>query len=212
MVFYLVLVSTDPVPWPMALTYFKRFRMEIPLFGRDFSRELSSQYRFVQWNQELIEAHAEVKYHCFRNSIDAEVFPCFGDYPGCLRLMTEISRKFGFLPEATWLLAHVSASGNVLEYCGTVQGIRDRSGFGAIQNLGITDEHRGLGLGTTLLFKALEGFRQAGLQRVCLEVTADNSRAVRLYKRLGFVKVKTLYKVSDKPLAVCEPQGYRVGL
>jgi ribosomal protein S18 acetylase RimI-like enzyme len=30
-----------------------------------------------------------------------------------------------------------------------------------------------------------------------LEVTADNCRAVRLYQRLGFRRVRTVYKVSD---------------
>ncbi len=184
----------------MSLTYYKRFRMEIPLLGRDFDRALPLGYRLIPWRDDLIEAHADVKYQCFQKEIDAEVFPCLGEFPGCLKLMTEISRKPGFLSEATWLLANVSQTGHVIEYCGTVQGIRDRTGFGAIQNLGVTFDHRHLGLGTTLLFRALEGFRRVGLQRVYLEVTAQNDRAVMLYKRLGFVKAKTLYKVVQKPV------------
>ena len=44
------------------------------------------------------------KYLSFHSEIDANVFPCLGEYDGCVRLMQEISRKDGFLPEATWLV------------------------------------------------------------------------------------------------------------
>jgi ribosomal protein S18 acetylase RimI-like enzyme len=68
---------------------------------------------------------------------------------------------------------------------------------GAIQNIGVTPKHRGLGLGTVLLWHALAGFRQAGIERVFLEVTAQNSGACRLYERLGFRRIKIVYKASD---------------
>ena len=58
-----------------------------------------------------------------------------------------------------------------------MQGIRDVGGLGAIQNLGIAPEHRNGGLGTILLFHALQGFRRAGIGRVYLEVTAQNEGA-----------------------------------
>ncbi|MBL8827867.1 MAG: GNAT family N-acetyltransferase, partial [Planctomycetaceae bacterium] len=80
-----------------------------------------------------------------------------------------------------------------------VQGIRDRTGFGAIQNLGVTPEFRGHGLGSSLLLKALEGFHRAGLQRAFLEVTAQNEGAIRLYRRLGFHKARTVYKAVEQP-------------
>ena len=102
------------------------------------------------------------------------------------------------MPEATWLAVTVGEDGKAgWSPCGTVQGIRDRFGFGAIQNLGITPPHRNRGLGTVLLFRALRGFWQAGLRRVYLEVTADNEGAVRLYRRHGFRVMKTLYKAAE---------------
>jgi GNAT superfamily N-acetyltransferase len=180
----------------MALSYFKRYRMEIDLVGRPLSAEPPPGFRLVSWDESLVEVHAETKYHSFREEIDANVFPCLGDYAGCLRLMSEICQKPGFLPGATWLLAHVSDMG-VTEYCGTIQGIQDRTRTGAIQNLGITPEYRGRGLGTCLMYAALEGFRRAGLRRAFLEVTAQNEGAIRLYRRLGFAKAKTVYKVTE---------------
>ena len=78
-----------------------------------------------------------------------------------------------------------------------MQGIRDASGLGAIQNLGVAPEHRNGGLGTILLFYALQGFQQVGIRRVYLEVTAHNDGALRLYRRVGFVTVKTVYKAVE---------------
>ena len=197
-------------PAIMGLTYFKRFRMEIDLRGRDFSSpQLPAGFSFVAWDRTRLEAHAEAKFHSFREEIDSNVFPCLGDYAGCMHLMEEIAAKPGFLPGATWLVVSTtndnsqqnSADGLVLHspphQCGTVQGVIDRSGMGAIQNLGVVPEYRGIGLGKALMQKALAGFQEAGLSRAFLEVTAQNSSAVQLYKQLGFARSRTVYKVSE---------------
>ncbi len=182
----------------MGLTYFKRFRMEIDLTGRKLtSLVLPQGYRLLAWDDSLLEPHAEAKYHSFRSEIDANVFPCLGDWAGCHRLMHEICGKQGFLPGATWLIAHYSTRDGSTEYCGTIQGIRDYAGLGAIQNLGVTPEHRGRQLGSCLLIKALEGFQKAGLRRAFLEVTAQNEGAIRLYQRMGFGKARTVYKAVE---------------
>lgn len=202
----------------MVLTYFKRFRMEIDLDGIDLGEpRLPPGYRLHAWHTGLLAAHAEAKYLSFRTEIDANVFPCLGDLDGCLRLMNEISRKDGFLAEATWLVAYEAPARSASryggpgrwacergggEYCGTIQGIRDRSGMGAVQNLGITPEHRGRGLGTSLMLKSLQGFRSAGLRRAFLEVTAQNDGAIKLYRRMGFCKARTVYKAVE--VAPCE--------
>ncbi len=182
----------------MGLTYFKRYRMEIDLTGRELPpARLPEGYHWIEWAPEYRDIHAETKYLSFRTEIDANVFPCLGALDGCLRLMTEISRKTGFLPEATWLIGCRFHASDPFEYCGTIQGIRDRGGLGAIQNLGVVPEHRGRGLGTALLVKALHGFRQVGLRRALLEATAQNEAAIRLYERLGFTKVRTVYKAVE---------------
>jgi GNAT superfamily N-acetyltransferase len=143
------------------------------------------------WDDSLIEAHAEVKFASFQGEIDSSVFPSLADRNGCYYLMNEIRKKQGFLPEATWLVSGPDGP------CGTVQGLRDRIGLGAIQNLGVTPAYRGRGLGAALLLKALAGFRAAGIDYAYLEVTAQNDGAVRLYRRLGFRCRKTIYKAVD---------------
>ena len=175
----------------MAITYYKRFRMEIDLDRAVTSAVLPEPFLWVPWEDSLLEHHAEVKYRCFVGEVDAYVFPCLGDRHGCRRLMSEIRRKGGFLPEATWLIAGPEG------YVGTVQGVRDSSGVGAIQNVGVIPGCRGLGLGKALVRRALAGFYQAGLRRAYLEVTAENASAVQLYREVGFRRVKTLYKAVD---------------
>ena len=174
------------------LTYFKRFQMQADLLAPISPLEsLVPGYTWAAWDDRLLEAHAEVKFQCFKDEIDGVVFPNLSCRDGCLRLMREIREKRGFLPGATWLVCHGD------EFCGTVQGVSDRHGGGMIQNLGIVPSHRGRGLGTALLLQALHGFRRAGLQRAILEVTAQNGGAIRLYRRFGFRSRKTLYKVLD---------------
>ena len=177
------------------ISYFKRYRMELEVWAAPLGPvALPQGYFWVSWQECLLEDHADVLYNAFFGTIDAVVFPSFSDRQGCGRLMTEIRQKRGFLPECTWLIR--SPDG----YCGSVQGRRDR-GMGGIQNVGVTRAHGGRGLGTALVLQALAGFRRAGFGKVYLEVTASNDRAVRLYRRLGFLRRKTLYRAVPAEVA-----------
>jgi ribosomal protein S18 acetylase RimI-like enzyme len=184
-----------------SISYFKRFKMEIELYDAPAAPSLPAGYYLVPWDDSLLELHAEVLFRCFHEEIDGVVFPSLGNRQGCLHLMSEIRRKPGFVAEATWLLA--SPAG----YCGTVQGVRERTGLGAIQNLGIVAAERMRGLGSALMLQALHGFRRAGLGRAFLEVTAQNDAAVRLYRKLGFRRRKTLYKAVETIRVAPQPQS-----
>jgi ribosomal protein S18 acetylase RimI-like enzyme len=174
------------------VTYFKRFRMELDLLVvLPPVPALPPGYTWVGWHDDLLEEHARVKFASFCAEIDGVVFPNLSCQDGCLRLMRDIRQRPGFCPEATWLIARGS------EPLGTVQGVSDKHGCGAIQNLGIVPGQRGYGLGTALLLQALYGFRRAGLARAMLEVTAQNAGAIRLYRRMGFRFRKTIYKMVE---------------
>lgn len=182
----------------MGLTYFKRLLMEIELSEPLFDAAgLPPGFALVAWDESLLEAHADVKYRCFHEEIDAHVFPSLGYPEGCRRLMRDITHGEGFLSQATWLLACSNPLSRRVEYCGTVQGIRNGAGKGSVQNFGVVPAYRGQGLGTVLLRRCLDGFREAGVSRVTLEVTSRNQDAQRLYERLGFRRVRTLYKTAE---------------
>jgi GNAT superfamily N-acetyltransferase len=181
---------------PPQLLYFKRFRMEIDLTEPPALPRLPAGYSWAAWDPSLAEAHAEVKFHSFAGEVDAIVFPNLGSRAGCRHLMNDIAHRPGFEPRATWLINCTSGP------CATVQGVRERNGMGAIQNVGVAPLHRDQGLGSALLLQALHGFRQAGLPRAFLEVTAQNDGAIRLYRRLGFRCRKTIYKAVDAGAAL----------
>ncbi|MFW6171502.1 MAG: GNAT family N-acetyltransferase [Planctomycetota bacterium] len=182
----------------MGLTYFKRYRLEISLMRPLFDgRPLPAGYSLISWHPSLLDSHAEAKYRSFCHELDANVFPCLGERAGCRGLMAEITRRKNFVAEATWLLSYQDVGRKKPEYCGTVQGLRTSQGYGAVQNLGVTPLHRSRGLGTVLLYHALNGFQSVGLRHAYLEVTAQNTAAIRLYVALGFRYVKTVYKAVE---------------
>ncbi|MEM9658137.1 MAG: N-acetyltransferase [Planctomycetota bacterium] len=182
--------------------YYKRYRMELDLRGwRRPALAVRPEYRLTPWSPELVYEHAEVKYLSFRDTVDSVVFPCLGELTTCLRLMQEIRDRSGFLPEATWLAVHVGGDGSLREPCGTIQAIRAARGRANIQNIGVTPSHRGRGIGAGLILAACAGLQQVGVSKALLEVTAENELAVRLYRRLGFRVVRTLYKAVDPTIS-----------
>ncbi len=182
-------------------TYFKRYRMERDLRPAPPAAQLPPGFWWLPWHDSLLEVHAEVKLLCFQHHLDSVVFPSLGHSAGCRELMHVIRNRLGFCPTATWLIVseagseHSPAAGCV----GTVQGVIDECGRGAIQNLGVVPECRGKGLGRALLLQALAGFSELGIQRALLEVTARNEPAVRMYRSVGFRSDKTLYRAVDVP-------------
>ncbi len=179
-------------------SHFKRYRMERPLAGLPEPVLLPPGYWPVSWHDLLQHIHADVKYQCFRDDLDGRLFPNLADRLGCRGLMASIRGRAGFCPEATWLMAGPDG------YCGTVQGVREAKGTGAIQNLGVVPEHRGRGLGPALLILALRGFARAGARRCALEVTAQNLPALEMYHRCGFRRTRAFYRPLPR---VAQPLG-----
>ena len=193
----------------MKLTYFKRYRMELDLRHPRPPAELPAGFYWLPWNDALEHVHAEVKFLCFHQELDAAVFPSLGHRAGCRELMSAIRTRSGFCPAATWLAA--GRDGCVA----TVQGVIDEQGFGGIQNLGVIPGYRGKGIGKALLLRSLAGFVAAGTRRAYLEVTARNEPAVRMYREIGFRCYKTVYRSAALPVpdaAPAEPAPVGLGL
>jgi ribosomal protein S18 acetylase RimI-like enzyme len=181
----------------MGLTYFKRYRMEFDLSDSvPPSGPVPEGYEFVPYSADLVREHALAKYQSFRQELDANVFPCLGRRDGCLRLMREITSRATFIPEATWLCRFRDRQSGRATAVGTIQGIQIDD-WGAVQNVGIDPSHRSHGLGSILLARAGHGFQRAGLRKMHLEVTTDNTAAIRLYQRLGFRTARVVYKAAE---------------
>jgi ribosomal protein S18 acetylase RimI-like enzyme len=207
--------------------YFKRHRMELDLRHSRPPAELPPGYYWLPWEAGVVDLHAQVKFQCFIDEMDARVFPSLSSLAGCRDLMAAIATRAGFCPGATWLVAGKALDrqspeshgvkgvplGLTSDVCvATVQGLLDSQRYGGIQNLGVISDYRGMGIGWAILLKALEGFAATGVRRVFLEVTAKNELAVRMYRRLGFRSFKTIYReveVEDNPEPTRAPHETR---
>lgn len=157
-----------------------RVRMELELPGTLPAPRLPDGFYWVPWDDRLLSLHAEVHFQAFADCIDRRLFSSFNDRAACWYLLNELRRAPSFLPEASWLIGHPTGC------CATIQCSRDGH-FGSVQNVGVLPRFRGRGLGEAILLQALWCFREQGLTAACLEVTAENTAACRLYERLGFV-------------------------
>lgn len=187
----------NPKRFRVGTTYYKRLRMELDLHQTVVPEPvLPDGYEWAVWNwhPDFVDRHAWAKSLSFHEEVDSRVFPCLASYAGCRRLMSEIIVTDTFLPAASWLLVCVNSIGGPPEDCGTIQGIVNPGSLGAIQNVGVSPAHRGLGLGRALVLKSLRGFCEARMTRVYLDVTAQNHPAVKLYRSIGFRTVETSYK------------------
>ncbi|MEY3561237.1 MAG: tRNA ((37)-N6)-threonylcarbamoyltransferase complex transferase subunit TsaD [Actinomycetota bacterium] len=76
-----------------------------------------------------------------------------------------------------------------------------------IQTIGIAESSRGKGLGLQLMDALLTQAKRLGSERVMLEVRADNSVAISLYRKLGFEQIdirKRYYQPDDVDALIME--------
>lgn len=178
----------------MSVDYFKRWKLELDLRRELPAPALPEGFAWVAWTPSLCRAHAWVKYQSFREEMDSQVFLSLSTLGGCRRLMEDIAAHHGFVASATWLIRF---EGNDIRgpiAVATIQGIEIGGRNGSIQNVGVLQEFRGMGLGRALMLKSLQGFQAAGCRTATLEVTARNSAAVELYRTLGFRLIRTTYR------------------
>jgi ribosomal-protein-alanine N-acetyltransferase len=60
---------------------------------------------------------------------------------------------------------------------------------GDIQTIAVSEDHRGQGVGRTLLLDLMDEARRRGVRELFLEVRADNPAAIALYKSVGFREI-----------------------
>ena len=160
--------------------YFERIVMEVDLAWLALPYEPPHGTRLVPWSSSQKEAHADVMARSFVGAPDARLFRRLGAKQGCRAVMQEIAQHLGFSKLATWTIEDETGP------IGCIQGVRRDWKVGMIQNVAVTPERRGQGVGLALVSAACHGFRREGLRFAILEVTADNEAAIGLYRRLGF--------------------------
>jgi RimJ/RimL family protein N-acetyltransferase len=101
--------------------------------------------------------------------------------------------------ERDWIRRHVDGpanalliaemSGHIIGMLAVESGERKRLAHRAILHMSVSHEWRGRGVGTALLETAVEWAKKhPAIEKLCLAVIATNSRAIALYRKLGFIE------------------------
>ena len=70
----------------------------------------------------------------------------------------------------------------------TIQrGMYRKTRHTASLGIAVKSRHRGKGLGTVMIKRAIEWFRMNDIKKLNLEVFSSNESAIRLYEKIGFV-------------------------
>lgn len=187
------------------IRYVKRVEMELDLTRGELpSPTLPDGFFWTAWNPVFIPTHAQILHAAFCNDLDGHVFPTYRQYEACEHLIRASSSAKSFAPEGTWLIGREesdatfsgAAVGRPITFCAAIQGVRPSKRLGQVQNVSTLPQFRRHGLGRALVLKALHGFREKGRTKATLEVTAENTGAVRLYSSLGFEPKRIFYSES----------------
>jgi RimJ/RimL family protein N-acetyltransferase len=108
-----------------------------------------------------------------------------GEFTFTLEEEREIIKNKSQDPHSLWLTAEINGR---LVASWSVGGIGNRKRFQHRASMGITilKEYWGLGLGSILMREGIAWCRKSGLEQIELDVVADNTRAIALYKKAGF--------------------------
>jgi len=140
---------------------------------------------FRRWSEQDYQAAASVITAAYRGHIDSEINDQYRSTAGSLRFLNNIVRFPGcgvFDPAASFVAVH-RATRLVI---GLILCSRVKEDVGHITQVCVLPEYRGKGVGEELLALNMDELRRRKFAMLSLTVTEANSRAVDLYKRLGY--------------------------
>jgi ribosomal protein S18 acetylase RimI-like enzyme len=176
------------------LRQFMTFRLaESPASGGSFASHPGSRWPvgprgdfiFKPWERKYDRDAAHLLHDVYRNHIDAAVNDQYCSLEGTMRLVESIVRHRGcgdYLPQASIAAIHVPSR----KLAGILGLTAVRPGTAHIPQIAVAAGYQGIGLGSAMARTAFEKLARSGFAEVSLTVTALNSRAVRLYERMGF--------------------------
>jgi len=154
--------------------------------GAVSSPAIGGQFEIRPWSEQEYQAAAAVITAAYRGHVDADINDQYRTLSGSLRFLNNIVRFPGcgtFDPHASFLVFQKSTRTLIgLVLCSQV-----RPDVGHVTQVCILPEYRSSGLGEALLSATTNNLRQRNFHSISLTVTEANSRAIALYKRLGFV-------------------------
>ncbi len=145
----------------------------------------AGDFRFRPWKRRYDRDAAQLLHQAYQNHIDAAINDQYRSATGTRRLIESIIHQRGcgdFLESASTAAIHQSTG----KLAGILGLTAVRPGTAHIPQVAVSTAFQGLGLGTAMLQSSFQRLQREEFSEVSLTVTGLNSRAVRLYERLGF--------------------------
>jgi ribosomal protein S18 acetylase RimI-like enzyme len=168
---------------------FPRLFMELPLATAreacDAPLPAMPDIEIRNWAEADFQSAAHLITAAYLGHIDSEINDQYRTVGGSLRFLNNIVRfpGCGVFDPASSLVAVSRATGAIV---GLLLCSRVRDDVGHVTQVCLLPEHRGRGLGKTLMMHCCRQLRRRNFAELSLTVTQANFPAVDLYKRLGF--------------------------
>jgi ribosomal protein S18 acetylase RimI-like enzyme len=144
-----------------------------------------SDIEFRRWVEQDFQPSAAVITTSYRGHIDSEINDQYRSLNGSLRFLNNIVRFPGcgvFDGNASFVALHKPTR----SLAGLLLCSRVRDDVGHITQVCVLPEHRGKKIGESLIGLCTQELRTRNFLGLSLTVTEANSKAVELYRRLGF--------------------------
>jgi ribosomal protein S18 acetylase RimI-like enzyme len=165
-----------------------RLFMSLPLsspLAEESKKSLGSDIDIRRWTEQDFQSAASAITAAYRNHVDSEINDQYRTLSGSLRFLNNIVRFPGcgsFDPESSF----VALDRRSQAVAGVILCSRVRHDVGHVTQICVLPEYRSRGLGKSLLAATVNNLRQRSFSLLTLTVTEANSRAVELYRHLGF--------------------------
>ncbi|MBV9479535.1 MAG: GNAT family N-acetyltransferase [Acidobacteria bacterium] len=149
------------------------------------SAALPKHIRIRPWGEEDYQPAAAVITAAYRGHVDSDINDQYRTLSGALRFLNNIVRFPGcgtFDPESSF----VAINTGLRSVLGVILCSRVRHDVGHVTQVCLLPEYRSHGIGEALLGCSAANLRRRKFSSLSLTVTEVNTRAVDLYKRLGF--------------------------
>ena len=187
----LLMHPADAVARPFLDEGFRRHRRLFMVWPLDGGREpfqvpaMPPEVQVRRWSEGDFGAAATVITVAYRGHVDSEINDQYRSVSGSQRFLNNIIRFPGcgaFDNDSSLVAIHRPSKTMVaLILCSRV-----KDDVGHVTQVCVVPEQRGRGLGEGLLLAAAEELRRRRFTSLSLTVTEANTRAVELYKKLGF--------------------------
>lgn len=146
--------------------------------------------KLERWNDRYFGACARLIQLAYANHMDGEINDQYRTESGALKFLKNIIMLPGcgqFQEHASFVLR----APHTQELLGVVLTSAVSAGVGHTTQICVMPGYQGHGLGRRLMDATLTALRERNFTGLSLTVTSANQRAVQLYEKLGFVKIKT---------------------